>query len=83
MGQHMECYNDVTRRNSETAPEHYPLYVAFEVLTAQTMKSTLFWVVMPRSSKKGQPFGGTYGLHLQGQRVHVSQIRNQHKHAAS
>jgi hypothetical protein len=42
------------------------------------MKSSVFWDIMPCSSVKvNQRFGGTYRLHLQGQKV--SQARNKHE----
>jgi hypothetical protein len=41
----------------------------FEVITAVTMESTVFWVVMPCSSHRPRSFGGTYLLHLQGRRI--------------
>jgi hypothetical protein len=40
--------------------------VKFEVLTAVTMKSGVFWDVTPCSSSKNSRFGGTYRLHHQG-----------------
>jgi hypothetical protein len=44
--------------------------VEFEVFTAVVMKSIIFWDMTPCSplSSTGR-FGGTYRLHLQGQRI--------------
>jgi hypothetical protein len=53
-------------------------YVGFEVLTAVTMKNSIFWDITPHSPVKvDRRFGGTYCLRLQGRRV--SEARNQHK----
>jgi hypothetical protein len=53
-------------------------YAGFEVLTAVVMKSTVFWDITPYSSLNvNQRFGGTYCLHLQGQRI--SWARSQHE----
>jgi hypothetical protein len=41
-------------------------YVRFEFFTAVTMKNTVFWDLMPCGSCKNRRFGGTYGLHHQG-----------------
>jgi hypothetical protein len=54
--------------------------VGFEVLTAMTMKNTVFWVLLPCSMEKDQPFGGRK-LHFQGRTV--SQARNQQRQVAS
>jgi hypothetical protein len=45
------------------------LYVGFEVFTAVVMKNIIFWDMMPCSpSNFNRRFGGTYCLHIQGQR---------------
>jgi hypothetical protein len=41
-------------------------YVRFEVFTAGTMKSDVFWDMAPCSSCVNRRFGGTYRLHYQG-----------------
>jgi hypothetical protein len=41
-------------------------YVRFEVLTAVTMKNSVFWDVAPCRYFVNRRFGGTYRLHLQG-----------------
>jgi hypothetical protein len=41
-------------------------YVRFEVFTAVTMKSAVFWNVTPCDSCKNRRSGGTYSLHHQG-----------------
>lgn len=51
------------------------LLVRFEVLTATTMKSMVFWVVMLFSLEKTEHCRETYHFHLQGRRV--SEARNQ------
>jgi hypothetical protein len=51
----------------------------WEVITAVTMKTSVFWIVMPRSSETARCFEGIYRLHRHGQRV--SQARNQQKQA--
>jgi hypothetical protein len=46
------------------------LILGFEVLTAVVMKSSIFWHITSCSSLKvNRHFGGTYYLHLQGQRI--------------
>jgi hypothetical protein len=40
--------------------------VRFEVFTTVTMKNADFWCVTPCGSFKNRHFGGSYGLHLQG-----------------
>jgi hypothetical protein len=57
------------------------VYIGFDVLTMETMKSMDFWVVKPRGSDRAQHFGGTYRLHLQGQIIRKA--RNQQKRKAS
>jgi hypothetical protein len=50
--------------------------VGFEVLTAVVIKNTLFWDIISCSLLKvSLYFRGTYGFHLQGQRI--SHARNQ------
>jgi hypothetical protein len=50
--------------------------LGFEVLTAVVMKSSIFWDIKPCSPLKfNRRFGGTYRLHLQGQKI--SRARNQ------
>jgi hypothetical protein len=43
--------------------------VGSEGLTAVTVKSALFWIETPYSSKNARRFGGTYLLRLQCRRV--------------
>jgi hypothetical protein len=44
--------------------------LGFEVLTAVSMKSTIFWDITPRSPLNvNRRFGATYRLHLQGRRI--------------
>jgi hypothetical protein len=53
-------------------------WVGFEVLTVVVMKSTIFWDITPCSPLRfNRCFGGTYRLHLQGQRIR--QTRSQHE----
>jgi hypothetical protein len=47
-------------------------YVGFEVFTAVVMKSIIFWDMTPCSLSFNRRFGGTYRLHLQGQRYRFS-----------
>jgi hypothetical protein len=54
--------------------------VEFEILTAVTMKSTVFWVVTSCSSIE-LDLRGTCRLHLQGRRVNPA--RNYRKQTAS
>jgi hypothetical protein len=49
----------------------------FELLTAITMKSVVFWVVMPYSSERCRRFGRPYRFHLHGR------IVRQRKHLVS
>jgi hypothetical protein len=57
-------------------------HVGFEVLTAVIMKSTIFWDITPCSSLSvNRRFGGTYRLHLQGQKIR--RARNMHLHQAT
>jgi hypothetical protein len=42
------------------------LQIRFEVFTAVTMKTGVFWDVTPCGSCKNRRFGGTYSLHHQG-----------------
>jgi hypothetical protein len=44
-------------------------HVGFEVLTAVTVKSTVFWIVKPCISERARRFGETYLIRLQGWRV--------------
>jgi hypothetical protein len=44
-------------------------YPGFEVFIEVTMKSAVFWSVMPSSSGIVRRFGRTYRLHLQGLRT--------------
>jgi hypothetical protein len=44
--------------------------VGFEDLTAALLKSTIFWDIAPCSPlRDNRRFGGTYRLHLQGQKI--------------
>jgi hypothetical protein len=43
--------------------------VGFQVLTAVTMKNSVFWDVAPCRSCMNRRFGGTYRLHLQGRKI--------------
>jgi hypothetical protein len=43
--------------------------VRFEVSTAVTMMIIIFWEMTPCGSSKNRRFGGSYRLHLQGERV--------------
>jgi hypothetical protein len=55
--------------------QKYKYVVGFEVLTAVTINSFIFWDIISSSSVKGsRRFGGTYRLLLQGRRV--SQTRS-------
>jgi hypothetical protein len=46
------------------------IVAGFEVLTAVTMKSSIFWYITPCCSVKvNQRFGVTYRFHLQGRRI--------------
>jgi hypothetical protein len=57
-------------------PQNKRCNVGFEVATAVVMKSTIFWDIPPSSLLKvNRRFGGTYRLHLQGQRTSLA--RNQ------
>jgi hypothetical protein len=47
-------------------------HVGFEAHRAATMKGTAIWVVTPCGSERANHFGGTYRLHLQGQRPKFS-----------
>jgi hypothetical protein len=49
--------------------------VGFWILTAVTMKNTVFWAVTSCSSVKAQHFRAMHRFHLQAQRV--TQARNQ------
>jgi hypothetical protein len=49
-------------------------YVIFEVLTAVTMKNTVFWDMTPCGSRENQRFGGENRPHYQG--VKNQQARN-------
>jgi Ca2+/H+ antiporter len=49
--------------------ENLNVYVGFEAVTAVTLMSTVFWVVILCNLEKAQCFGGTYHLHVQGHRV--------------
>jgi hypothetical protein len=44
----------------------YMVYVRFEIFTAATMKSGVFWDVTPRGSCKNRRFGGILRLLHQG-----------------
>jgi hypothetical protein len=60
--------------------DQYGYYVGFEVLTAVVMKSTIFWDIMPCSLLSViRRFGGTYRLHLQGQKISWVRNRGQSK----
>jgi hypothetical protein len=50
--------------------------IVFDVLAAEAVKSTVFWVVLRCNSKRDQCFVGNYHLHLQGG---VNEERNQYK----
>jgi hypothetical protein len=43
--------------------------VRFEEFIAVTMKNSVFWDVTPCDSCKDRSFGGTYHLHLQGEKL--------------
>jgi hypothetical protein len=43
--------------------------VRFEVFTAVTMKSAVFWDLTPCRYCVNRRFGGTYRLHLQGRKI--------------
>jgi hypothetical protein len=43
--------------------------IRFEVFTAVTMKTVVFWDVVPCRSCVNQRFGETYRLHLQGRKI--------------
>jgi hypothetical protein len=43
--------------------------VGFEVLMVVDMKSTIFWIVTPYSSKRAGRFGRKYRFHFQGGKV--------------
>jgi hypothetical protein len=61
---------------TENTASSSPPIVTFEVLTAVVMKSTIFWDITPCSTMSvDRRFGGTYRLHLQGQKI--SWARNQ------
>jgi hypothetical protein len=49
----------LTRATRRNIPEDITLHVRFEVFTAVTMKSGVFWDVMPCGSCKNRRFGGT------------------------
>jgi hypothetical protein len=52
------------------------IFVRFEVLSAVTMKRTIFWdVTLCSPVDVHQRFGGTYCLHLQGQKVSTARSR--------
>jgi hypothetical protein len=55
--------------------------VAFEVIMAVTVQSTVFWVVMLCRVQRAKCFRGTYGLYLQGQSI--SHAENQQKQVKS
>lgn len=55
----------------------FNFYVGFGILMFVTVKDLVLWVVTLCSPEKAQGTGGTYDLHLQGQRV--SQTRNEWK----
>jgi hypothetical protein len=68
-----------TAGSSETASiyqnvsEDSNLYVGFEVYTSVVMKSIIFWDMTPGNPLSfNSRFGGTYLLHLQGQRNRFS-----------
>jgi hypothetical protein len=50
--------------------------VGFEILTAMVTKRSVLWYITPCSQLKvNRRFGGTFRLHIHGQRI--SQARNQ------
>jgi hypothetical protein len=49
--------------------------IGFEILTFVTVRTTVFWVVMPCRLERSRSFVEKYCLHLQGQRLFQS--RNQ------
>jgi hypothetical protein len=51
--------------------------VAFEVIMAVTVQSTVFWLVMPWRVERAKCFIGIYSLCLQGQSI--SHAENQQK----
>jgi hypothetical protein len=54
--------------------------VGSEVLTAVVMTSTIFWVIMPCSSLEvNRLFGGTYRIHLQGQRINYARYQRERR----
>jgi hypothetical protein len=53
------------------------LLVGFEVFTAVTVKSTVFWDVILCSLVEVQHFGGTYYLQIQGRRVNQTTSKKQ------
>jgi hypothetical protein len=55
--------------------------VRYEVLTAVTMTSTVFWVVTSCSSEKALRIAGTYSLYLQGR--NANKARNLQKQVDS
>jgi hypothetical protein len=46
--------------------------VRFQIFTAVTMKNAVFWDVMPCGSCRNRRFGGTYRLHLPGEKNHLT-----------
>jgi hypothetical protein len=49
-----------------SGPHELTIYIRYEVFTAVTMNSAVFWDVVPRRYCVNRRFGGTYRLHLQG-----------------
>jgi hypothetical protein len=78
----VQKHNNCKRKkylNPEAIPEQagqntyaartFPNFLGFEALTAVTMESKIFYIIIPYSSERTRRFGGIYYVHLQGQKV--------------